>query len=477
MTIAGLGIARAAASALAMMVACGISSAFSAETPATGAATATQAAAGAAPVPEAAAPEPLSADELEVLVARIALYPDELVAAISQASLYPLQIVQAARFLEKFEKDKTLKPREDWDGSVISLLNYPEVVRMMSEDLDWTQSLGDALTYQQKDVLIAIQQLRDEAVAKGIIKSDDKIQVVESGDNVIIQPTVAETIYVPQYEPQMLYAPNYPPAPMSYYPQPYPSYYYPTAGFFAGAVTGALWGAAMDWDDWDVWGGDWDGGNLDIDCNNCLNNIRGKVNLKDVDWKNVDRSKINFDRSQLANVDRTKIKDGIKANRGNSIRTKAADVRRDRPANRADRAANRDIRKSALGDQNRVSGGAIGAGANRPNAGVDRGNRNRPTGGVNRPSGKPKAGARVDRRPNKPSALGNVDRGKVSKVNSNRGRQSMGGGARGGGQRHVSRGGGQRSVARGGGGRGGAARGGGGRRGGGGGRGGGGRRR
>ena len=91
---------------------------------------------------------------------------------------------------------------------MISLLNYPEVVKMMSDDLDWTQSLGDALTYQQKDVLIAIQQLRDEAVAKDIIKSDDKIQVVESGDNVIIQPTVAETIYVPQYEPQMLYAPT-----------------------------------------------------------------------------------------------------------------------------------------------------------------------------------------------------------------------------------------------------------------------------
>ena len=73
---------------------------------------------------------------------------------------------------------------------MISLLNYPEVVKMMSGDLEWTQSLGDALANQQKEVLIAIQQLRDEAVAKEIIKSDDKIQVVESGDNVIIQPTI-----------------------------------------------------------------------------------------------------------------------------------------------------------------------------------------------------------------------------------------------------------------------------------------------
>ena len=128
--------------------------------------------------PAAQAPEPLSADELEVLVARIALYPDELVAVISAASLYPLQIVEAARYLDAYAKDKSLKPKESWDGSVVSLLNYPEIVKMMSDDLEWTQAFGDALVYQQKDVLIAIQQLRDEAVAKSIIKSDDKVTVV-----------------------------------------------------------------------------------------------------------------------------------------------------------------------------------------------------------------------------------------------------------------------------------------------------------
>ena len=127
----------------------------------------------------ATSPEPLSADEMEVLVARIALYPDELIAVITAASLYPLQIVEAARYLDQYAKDKSLKPKESWDGSVISLLNYPEVVKMMSDDLEWTQALGDAIAYQQKDVLIAIQQLRDEAVAKGAIKTDDKIQVTD----------------------------------------------------------------------------------------------------------------------------------------------------------------------------------------------------------------------------------------------------------------------------------------------------------
>lgn len=149
---------------------------------------------------QAAAPEPLTEDELEVLVARIALYPDELVALVSAASLFPLQIVEAERFLEARAKNPDLQPKEGWDGSVISLLNYPEIVEMMSEDLEWTQTLGQAIAYQQKDVLIAIQQLRDEAVTKDIIKSDDKMKVVEEGDNIIIQSASPETIYVPQYD-------------------------------------------------------------------------------------------------------------------------------------------------------------------------------------------------------------------------------------------------------------------------------------
>ena len=242
----------------------------------------------------ATSPEPLSADELEVLVARIALYPDELVALISGAALYPLQIVEASRFLGQYEKDKSLKPKDSWDGSVVSLLNYPDIVKMMSDDLDWTQQFGDAIAYQQKDVLVAIQQLRDEAVAKGVIKSDDKVQVVHENDNVVIRPTNPEVIYVPQYEPQMFYEPDYVWEPIRYYPDPYPPYWYPGATFFAGVVTGAVWGAVVDWDDWGVWGGHWNGNDIDIDCNNCFNNrdFNGKVNFNDVDWKNIDRKSV-----------------------------------------------------------------------------------------------------------------------------------------------------------------------------------------
>jgi hypothetical protein len=416
-----------------------------------------QVAAADADADAATSPDPLSADEMEVLVARIALYPDELIAVITGASLYPLQIVEAARYLDQYAKDKSLKPKESWDGSVISLLNYPEVVKMMSDDLEWTQALGDAIAYQQKDVLIAIQQLRDEAVAKGVIKTDDKIQVTTENDNVVIRSASPEVIYVPQYPPEMLYEPGYVWEPIRYYPDPYPYYWYPGATFFAGAVTGAIWAAAVDWDDWDVWGGHWDGGDIDFDCNNCFNNrdFNGKVNFNDVDWKNIDRSKINIDRDQFNKFDRDSIKNKVKANTDNSIRDRAKDIKkRDNIANKrpgAGGAGTKDIRKSTL-DGLKKGGGAQAANrqADRPN--VDRpaakATANRPAAkpaNANRKAGKPKPAQRVDNRPKQPSGLGNVNRGKATKVSSNRGHKSMGGGSRGGGgHKQIKRGGGGR---------------------------------
>lgn len=398
-------------------------------------------------------PEPLSDDELEVLVARIALYPDELIGVITAASLFPLQVVEASRFLDAYAKDKSLKPKESWDGSIISLLNYPEIVRMMSDDLEWTQALADALAFQQKDVLIAIQQLREEAVAKGVIKTDEKVNVTSSGDNTVIQAANPEKIYVPQYPPEMLYEPDYVMAPITYYPDPYPPYYYPTATFFAGAVTGAIWAAAVDWDDWDVWDGHWHGNDLDIDCNNCFNDrdFNGKVNFNDVDWKNIDRSKINIDRDKLNNFDRTNIKNDLKG-RGDvqRVQDRAANIKRERPTTLPARSEQaRDIRKSTTEGLKNRDLAAARPDANRPN--VQKPNIQKPAArpdikkpqNVSRPAGKPKPAARVDNRPNKPSALGDVQRGKTQKVSSNRGHKSMGGGSRGGGgNKQIKRGGG-----------------------------------
>ncbi|EJZ20230.1 DUF3300 domain-containing protein, partial [Rhizobium sp. Pop5] len=331
----------------------------------------------------------LSDDELEVLVARIALYPDELVAAISAASLFPVQIIEAQRFLEAKKKNSDLKPKSEWDGSVVSLLNYPDIVKMMSEDLDWTQSLADALANQQKDVLIAIQQLRDEAVAKNIIKTDDKVTVVTENDNIIIRPTDPEKIYIPQYPPEMLYEPGYASEPISYYPDYYDNYYYPGAGFFAAAVTGLTWAAIVNWDDWGVWGGRW-GGDIDIDCNNCLNNrnFNGKMKWNDVDWSNVDRSKLSIGKDQLAKIDRSAIKSGLQADNRNQLRNRAADLQAtQRPGNRGTSARAEDIRKGTVqGLKNKPQAKTLGAAGNRPNA--------------SRPEARPQNAAN---RPNKPA--------------------------------------------------------------------------
>jgi hypothetical protein len=398
------------------------------------------------------------------------------------SSLFPLQIVEAQRYLEGVKAQPALKPKATWDSSVVSLLNYPQIVKMMSDDLDWTQALADAISNQQKEVLQTIQDLRAKAIADGIIKSDEKVTVVEEKETIIIQPASKEVIYVPQYEPEMLYVESYPPAPVSYWPEPYPYWYDPVAPYFPWFFTGAIFGAAIDWGDWGIWGGNWDGGDLDIDCNQCFNNIDfdGKLDFDRSDWQNIDRSKINFDRNQINALDKTKIRDGIKSNNRNNLQNKAGDLKRTRPSTLPAKSGKmNDVRKSTLdglkakpsdrmakpaGDR-RPSGGQ-NASNKRPGAGA-----NRPSGGkIDRPSGKPKPAARPDNRKRKASPMGDAKRGSKAKYDSRRGQKSMGGGMRSGGgghKRYASGGGGRHGGGgrgRGGGGRGGGGRGGGGRR-------------
>jgi hypothetical protein len=416
-------------------------------------------------------PAPLTEDELEVLVARIALYPDDLVALVTSASLYPVQIIEAQRYLDKVKTDKTLKPSEQWDGSVISMLNYPEIVAMMGDDLDWTQSLGDAIANQQQDVLNAIQQLRDEAEAKGIIKSDDKIKIVHQDSNVVIQPVSTEKIYVPRYEPAMLYEPDYAPVPIAYYPDPYPYYYYPTAPYFAGFVTGVAWAATVDWIDHGIWGGRWNGNNVHIDCNNCFNNnFNGRVNWNDVDWRHVDRSKIRFDHNQFNNVNRKAFNQQIKADSHNNIGNRANAVRnsgnhRNRISTNDVRAAKNSSNKVKINNNvnidnskkinarnnnnqvnnahdNRVNKGNAHTNINRKqqnningkSTNIDRRNTN-----VNRDVRQSRPGEYMDQRQRSPSALGELRSGRTSQMQSIRGRQSLGGRNFGGGPRHFGR--------------------------------------
>ena len=226
------------------------------------------------------AAKPFTKEELEQMVASIALYPDSLVAQILMASTYPLEVVEAARWSKANPgiKDKALEgemEKQKWDPSVKSLTAFPTVLAGMNEKLELTQKLGDAFLGQQKEVLAAIQRLRGKADQAGNLKSSKEQNVTkaqEAGQTVIkIEPADPQVVYVPSYNPTTVYGPWPYPA----YPPYYPYYYTPGAALFtftAGVIIGnALWGNC-----------NWGGGNVNIN-HNTYNNFN-KTNIKSGDW-------------------------------------------------------------------------------------------------------------------------------------------------------------------------------------------------
>jgi len=242
-----------------------------------------------APAPATGVAPQLSTADLDNLVGRIALYPDDLVAIILPAATNPLQLVQADRFLDKRKSDPKLPIDENWDDSVKALVNYPDIVKMMSNDLDWTSALGEAVVTDQGAVLEAIQAFRRRAEAAGNLKSNDK-QVVNVDKTVIeIVPANPEVIYVPQYNPTTVVVAGAPA--WGYYPTPYPVYYYPyppgaafATGLIWGAAIGAAWGGAR-------WGTNWGGGDININRNTNINT--GNINRGNINSGNVNRGNVN----------------------------------------------------------------------------------------------------------------------------------------------------------------------------------------
>ncbi len=181
--------------------------------------------------------------ELEELVGPVALYPDTLLAIVLPAASYPLQIVAAARYLEALDTNPDLQPDENWDDAVVALLNYPEIIELMNEDLDWTWDLGAAVVDQQADVLAAVQSFRGRAVVAGNLQTDDRQTVKRVDDVIEVTPVDSEVIYVPYYEPSRVVVYQRQPV-YYYYPRSYPVYYYPypasysfSNGFFWGVTT------------------------------------------------------------------------------------------------------------------------------------------------------------------------------------------------------------------------------------------------
>jgi len=227
-----------------------------------------------------------SREQLEQLLAPVALYPDSLLTQILMASTYPLEVVKANNWVKQ---NKELKgdaltaalEKQEWDPSVKSLVNFPQVLQMMSDKVDWTQKLGDAFLAQQKDVLASVQTLRAKALEAGNLKDtkEQKIVVEKDPQVIIIQQASPEVVYVPAYNPTVVYGvwayPAYPPYPVYAYP-----YGAAAFSFAAGVAVGAAWGYA--------WGNcNWHGGDVNINYNQNTN-----IN------KNIDRGK--YSRQQPA---------------------------------------------------------------------------------------------------------------------------------------------------------------------------------
>jgi len=191
-------------------------------------------------LPDPAAPQPYTPAELQTLVGPIALYVDDLIGIVLPASAYPLQVVQAARFLDARAQDPSLAPDAAWDDSVVALLNYPEVLRMMDQNLDWTSRLGEAFVYQQSELLGAIQDFRVLAQSAGNLPSNQYQTVAQTGGAITVAPANPQVIYVPYYEPARVVT-YYSSPVVRYYPYGYPVYDYPyPAGYSFGA--GFFWG-------------------------------------------------------------------------------------------------------------------------------------------------------------------------------------------------------------------------------------------
>ena len=215
----------------------------------------------------------LKPEQLDALVAPIALYPDNLLSLVLMASTYPLELVQADRWMKENKKIKgdELKVevnKQAWDENVKALVATPDVLAMMSTKLDWTVKLGDAVLAQQPDVMDAIQRLRSRADANNKLSSTNEQKVVkqqQQGKQIIsIEPTNPNTVYVPYYDPAVVYG-GWP------YPA-YPPYYFGYPGYIPGGLiaTGLAFGAGYAMGRWasggNYWGGgfNWNNNNINI---------------------------------------------------------------------------------------------------------------------------------------------------------------------------------------------------------------------
>jgi hypothetical protein len=310
----------------------------------------------------AASGKTFSQQDLDELLAPIALYPDALLSQVLMASTYPLEIVEAARWQKQNPslKDKALEDaleKQTWDPSVKALTAVPQVLTMMSEKVDWTQKLGDAFLSDQEVMLKTVQSLRVKADAAGNLKSSQEMTVEKATENNVqvikIEQPNPQTVYVPTYNPATIYGPWWYPAPPPYYYYP-PGYAYGSGLAFA---TGVFVGAA-------IWGGiGWGNNNVNINVNR-YNNFN-KTNISNGNWNhNADHRKgVSYRDNGTAQ----------KYNRGTNAQSAQAREqfrgRTDQGASQADRGQQRSTQQAGSRDAGGGQRGGGGAQASTRSAG------------------------------------------------------------------------------------------------------------
>lgn len=218
-------------------------------------------------------------EQLQQLVAPIALYPDALVAQILAAATYPAEIVEAHRWIEEHSNLKGQElasevDKQPWDPSVKALTQFPSVLANMDKNLSWTSSLGDAYVNQQEDVMNALQEMRARAQNAGNLKSTDQEKVTTQGRTIVIEPANPDVVYVPEYDPWLVYG-----APLVVWPgwYPYPGLYLGGPGIVFGIGFGVGFFAGFGWG-WHDWGYDWGRRTIVFNHNTYISHSRTFVN-------------------------------------------------------------------------------------------------------------------------------------------------------------------------------------------------------
>ncbi len=231
------------------------------------------------PAPESKIPP----DQLDALVAPIALYPDPLLAQTLAAATYPLEIGQLQQWRQKNTtlKDKALADavaKQPWDPSVQAMAGLPDVVKRLADDIQWTTDLGNAFLAQQSDVMDAVQRMRKKAKDTGNLKTNEQqkvdTKVVEEKQVIVVEQANPQVVYVPTYNPVVVYGPPVYPYPPIYYPPP--GYYAAGAAisFGVGVAMGAMWSGGWGWNC--GWGGS---SYVNINVNNNFNRVNHYNNV------------------------------------------------------------------------------------------------------------------------------------------------------------------------------------------------------